>query len=385
MPSELASDPENKVMFLSFYPRKEDVSSGVIHARLNLKRDRERLSQSRDAFIAEWEKMFSLGKQELQTFLHIRDAGFVPDMIFISFFDGPALFLRHIFPRAFIVFYFSGFRSKAADAGRLQAVMDLQRGMAAQSNLYFVRSEAQKTSFPPALHPIIHVWPPHVNTGFFAPRPRSISMFFADISIAEGTELVTVHMKGAGSSQKNLMQVILGLLAHRPRCLAALTFGNGTAKDRWGQVLSSLPEDLRRRLFLAGGLDATAYRNLLCSSAVHIFPEHIRPPLQEMLETMGCGTLLMTPVSKEADEFLKDGETIAAFPEEGRERQLEAICRVLDHTEAFDPIREKGRRYVAEKCSDRAVFSHHLNFVMEEYRKFRETSPAPQPVSHSDM
>ena len=95
MPSELASDPENKVMFLSFYPRKEDVSSGVIHARLNLKRDRERLSQSRDAFIAEWEKMFSLGKQELQTFLHIRDAGFVPDMIFISFFDGPALFLRH--------------------------------------------------------------------------------------------------------------------------------------------------------------------------------------------------------------------------------------------------------------------------------------------------
>ena len=75
MPSELASDPENKVMFLSFYPRKEDVSSGVIHARLNLKRDRERLSQSRDAFVAEWEKMFSLGKQARQTFLHIRDAG----------------------------------------------------------------------------------------------------------------------------------------------------------------------------------------------------------------------------------------------------------------------------------------------------------------------
>lgn len=110
MPSRLASDPANKVMFLSFRPRQGETSKGVIHARLNLNRDRGRMVQSRDVFLAEWEKMFHLGKQALQTFIHIRDSGFIPDVILVSFFDGPALFLRHAFPDAFIVSYFNGFR-----------------------------------------------------------------------------------------------------------------------------------------------------------------------------------------------------------------------------------------------------------------------------------
>ena len=87
MPARLASNPENSVMFLSFHPRREDMPSGVIHARLNLTRHREPLPPNRDAFVFEWEKMLNLGKQALQTFTHIRDAGFVPDMIFVSFFD----------------------------------------------------------------------------------------------------------------------------------------------------------------------------------------------------------------------------------------------------------------------------------------------------------
>ena len=114
--------------------------------------------------------MFSLGKQALQTFLHIRDSGFIPDMIFVSFFDGPALFLRHIFPQAFIVSYFNGFRSKLADDGNCWLSWDRPKGVAAQSDLYFVRSEVQKNSFPPVLHPVIHVWPPYVDTALFPPH-----------------------------------------------------------------------------------------------------------------------------------------------------------------------------------------------------------------------
>ena len=372
MPSDLAADPANEVMFLSFHPRKENAPSGVIHARLNLNRDREHIPRNRDAFVSEWEKMFSLGKQAMQTLLHIRDSGFVPDMIYTSLFDGPALFLRHIFPHAFIIFYFNGFRSRGGDVGRFQAVMDFQRAMAAQSNLYFVRSEMQKSSFPPVLHPLVHVWPPHVDTEFFHPAPRNLSLFFPDEPPDSDRELITGHMKGSGHSQKELMRVMLDLLECRPHCLAAFAFENEAVRRQWQQALHALPEHLHRRLFLAGGLDGATYHHLLCSSTVYIFPEYASPPLQGMLEAMSCETLLMTPVSDGADEFLRHGETMVAFPKQGKERQLEAICRVIDHPEACDAIRKRGRKRIAARCSDRVVFFEHLNFVMNAYKNFKK-------------
>ena len=333
IPSRLASNAENTVMFLSFHARQKEASERIVHARLNLNRERGRVSQHDDVFLAECEKMFRLGKQALKTFIHIRDSDFIPDMIFVSFFDGPAIFLRHAFPHAFIVSYFNGFRGrtdKPEERMKAQAVMDLQRSMAAQSNLYFVRSEEQKSCFPKVLQPIIHVWLPHVNTQFFSPRPPVLSAFFPDIVPGEGRELVTMHMKGGESSAEKMMQVVLGLLTHRPACLVALTFGKGKAKERWESACASLPKGLRARLFLAEGLDDATYRNLLCSTDIHVFPERISPPLQEMLESMSCETLLMTPVSEENGSLLKDGETMLAFPESDGKAQLVGCWGLLD-------------------------------------------------------
>lgn len=370
IPSDLAADPTNEVMFLSFHPKKDNASSGIIHARLNLNRDRGRMLRGDDTFVMEWEKMFSLGKQALQTFLHIRDSGFIPDMIFVSFFDGPALFLRHIFPQAFIVSYFNGFRSKLADDGKLLAVMDLQRAMAAQSDLYFVRSEVQKNSFPPVLHPVIHVWPPYVDTALFHPMPRDLSLFFPHEAPNSDKELVTGHMKGTGRSQKELMWVIFDLLECRPHCLAALTFESEASKKQWQQVIYALPKHVRQRIFLAGGLDIERYHHLLCCSSVYVFPEYSNSPLQGMLETMSCETLLMTPVQEGADFLFLPEKTMLAYPEEGREKQREAICRVLDHLEEYDSVRQKGREVIAKKCDERVVLGEHLDFVMKEYEKF---------------
>ena len=367
MPARLASNPENSVMFLSFHPRREDMPSGVIHARLNLTRHREPLPPNRDAFVFEWEKMLNLGKQALQTFTHIRDAGFVPDMIFVSFFDGPALFLRHAFPHAFMISLFRGFRrSSEADDARFEAVMDMQKMTAAQSDLYFVRSEGQKKYFPSSLHSLIHVWPPYVNTEFFRPQPRRLSAFFSDAP--DDGELVTVHMKVGGDTSKTMMRLVLGLLVHRPHCRVALTFGSDAYRDRWRQAYRALPEEVGRRIFPAGGLDNAAYRTLLCSSTIHVFPEHTIPPLQEMLESMSCGTLLMMPASDDADEFFHDGKTMLALPKEGG-RQREAIGRVLDMSERFDGIRRNAREKIVEHCSEQAAVTGQMAFVMEEYRK----------------
>lgn len=375
MPSRLASDPANTVMFLSFRPRQGEASKGVVHARLNLNRDRGRMVQSRDAFLAEWEKMFHLGRQALQTFIHIRDSGFIPDVVLVSFFDGPALFLRHAFPNAFIVSYFNGFRGKKdspEDILKFQAVMDLQRSMVAQSDLYFVRSETQKLCFPRLLQPVIHVWPVYVDTEFFSPRSRDLSYFFPALSSEGEKELVTVHMKGGGGNSKQMMQVVLGLLIHRPDSLVALTFGKGAAKEHWEGIWSALPPELRERLFLAEGLDNVAYHKLLCSTTIHMFPESIHPPLQEMLESMSCETLLMMPLEAKENGLLRDGENMISMPEGNGEAQLKKICHVLDHAKDFEMVRKNARRTIEKNHSESVVFDRHIDILMNAYAAHHE-------------
>lgn len=367
IPSILAADPANKVMFLSFHPGKDDAPSRIVHVRLSIARDRERLARNKDTFVAEWEKMFSLGKQALRTFVHIREAGFTPDMIFTSLFDGPGLFLRHAFPKAWIVSYFNGFRSKTADDGRLRAVTDFQRTLIAQSDLYFVRSESQKRAFPPSLHPVIHLWPPYVDTDFFRPAPRDTALFFPGTDSDPGRELVTGHMKGTYDSQKKLIRVILDVLACRPFCLAALTFDNAASLQQWRQAIQALPARMSRRLFLAGGLDAVTYHRLLCSSSVYVFPEYESPPLQGMLETMSCETLLMSPVPKEGDGILLPGETMLPYPEENGQKQREAICRALDHAAEYAALKRRAREHIEKSCGEHIVFFEHLDFVMKAY------------------
>ena len=100
----LAADSANEVLFLSTFVRKDFSIPGVSRVRLRLNRDKG--GQEKDAFFLSWEKAYRIGRQTAHTLLHVRESGFVPDMILASSADGPGLFLRHVFPESFIVSYF---------------------------------------------------------------------------------------------------------------------------------------------------------------------------------------------------------------------------------------------------------------------------------------
>lgn len=110
------------------------------------------------------------------------------------------------------------------------------------------------------------------------------------------------------------------------------------------------------------------YRSLLRSSTVHLFPEFLRPPLQEMLESMSCAGLVMTPVRDEQDEYLLAARTMLPLPEQDRRHQLEALCHVLEHSRTFDKVRLQACRRVFETCDETVVCTQHLNFVLDAYR-----------------
>ncbi|WP_346664644.1 glycosyltransferase [uncultured Mailhella sp.] len=368
LPARLAADPENRVMFLSYHARSGGADDNVAHARFRL--DRTENAQESDPFFAAWGKAFRLGRQAFRTFCHIRDSGFVPDMIFITFFDGPALFVRRAFPEAFVTSYFGALRVRDADvASRLDALADVQNHQALQSDLCFVRSEAQKARFAAPLQPRLHVLPPFVDTTFFSPGHGELREFFPD---ENARELVVFHMKGASRAAAEGAQTALALLAGRPSCCAALAFGNERARDLWRERGAALPERLRQRLLFVGGLDKNDYRALLCAADVHVFPENEDPPLQEMLETMSCETLLMTPEGGRNPLFVP-GETVETFPADASmEERARRIAAALDGREESLRIRRRGRSVMERRCNEASVLDEHLRFVLAAFARTRQ-------------
>ena len=368
LPARLAADPENRVMFLSYHARSGGADDNVAHARFRL--DRTENAQESDPFFAAWGKAFRLGRQAFRTFCHIRDSGFVPDMIFITFFDGPALFVRRAFPEAFVTSYFGALRVRDADvASRLDALADVQNHQALQSDLCFVRSEAQKARFAAPLQSRLHVLPPFVDTTFFSPGHGELRDFFPD---ENARELVVFHMKGASRAAAEGAQTALALLAGRPSCCAALAFGNERARDLWRERGAALPERLRQRLLFVGGLDKNDYRALLCAADVHVFPENEDPPLQEMLETMSCETLLMTPEGGRNPLFVP-GETVETFPADASmEERARRIAAALDGREESLRIRRRGRSVMERRCNEASVLDEHLRFVLAAFARTRQ-------------
>lgn len=371
MPAALASDPANEVMFLSFYPRDDASTPGVVHARLRL--DREPVVPGSEPYVEEWGRAFKLGRQTYRTLRRIRDSGFVPDMLFVAFSGGPALFIRHVFPEAFLVSCFDVMRRRDEGqdrAERFMAVRDMQIYQLTQSDMGAARSEAQKRTFPSALRPRLFILPPHVDTDFFSPRAEDATEFFPQAVAASEGDVVTFHMKGAGRSAHGAARTVWGLLSQRPQCRVALTFGNNGVRETWEKLCASLPDDWRHRLFFAGGLDRETYRRLLRVTSAHVFPEYARPPFQEMLESMSCETLALVPAPDGDDDLLKDGETVLTLPEDS-DAQIAKIGAALDHTEEAERVRKNARRVMASRCDERAVFSEFMAQVMAEYETFQ--------------
>ena len=368
LPARLAADPENRVMFLSYHAMSRGADDNVAHARFRL--DRTENAQESDPFFAAWDKAFRLGRQAFRTFCHIRDSGFVPDMIFITFFDGPALFVRRAFPEAFVTSYFGALRVRDADvSARFDALADVQNHQALQSDLCFVRCEAQKACFAVPLQSRLHVLPPFVDTAFFSPGHGELREFFPGV---DARELAVFHMKGSAHAAAEGAQTALALLAGRPSCCAALAFGSERARDLWRERGASLPERLRRRLLFVGGLDKIDYRALLCAADVHFFPENEEPPLQEMLETMSCETLLMTPEGGR-NPLLVPGETVETFPADAyMEERARCIAGALDRREESMRIRRRGRRVMESCCNEASVLNAHLRFVLAAFERTRQ-------------
>ena len=365
----LAADSANEVLFLSTFVRKDFSIPGVSRVRLRLNRDKG--GQEKDAFFLSWEKAYRIGRQTAHTLLHVRESGFVPDMILASSADGPGLFLRHVFPESFIVSYFDRWKKMPEtkeERDRLKASLSLQSYQMGQSNLYFILSEWQRRLFPPMLQKAVRVMPCFVDTDFFSSgactESRAENMMKSD-------ELLVFHIKEQrGEPLQHCLSVIADVLSFRPQCRAALCTGRESIRQAWERAISQWPESLRPRISVELFGSLKEYRDFLCAATLHIFPDASAAQPHELLECMSCGSLLMVPRNNAHSDFLNVGKNCLEWPDSSIKARTEAVCSALDMKDRLSFMSSSAREVVSSQFSQKVVLPEHVKAIKKEYDIF---------------
>ena len=131
MAASLAALPGNEVLFASEYGRRDFSLPGVKRVLLKKPKDRKKAAVSistpaLDAGERDWTMAYLRGRATASSLMGVLAEGFEPDMVILSGSMGNGLFVRNLFPEAFLVGYADWyFRDEAETRYPLSTMPDI--------------------------------------------------------------------------------------------------------------------------------------------------------------------------------------------------------------------------------------------------------------------
>jgi len=367
--SYFAAMPENDVLFASRYERRSFSLSGVRRVQFRAPRERSGTPPG-DTLVREWSRAVAMGRQAYSSFLQMLRLDYEPDMVLFSAGNGVSLFLERAFPRAFRVAYLDSSltRTEAEDPDSRAATLMVQGASLFESHMAFAFSSRQRDSIPLILRPSVEVIPLSVDTTFFSPASAS-PMKDERSGCAYTGEMVSVSIKKTeGLLESGLLKVVTALLLHRPSCRIYLSCGFNGGIQFLQRYFSRLDEAHLSRLHISDFLKRSDYRDMLCASSLHVCPASPGSLLVEMLETMSCGSVLL---SAPADPALMPGRNMVAWPQAPRQ-QFECINRLLDDAAARRMIGMNARKTAVESFRQEEFLPRHAEKLLLCCRQWKE-------------
>ncbi len=355
-----AADPSNEVLFASRYERRCFAVPNVRRAQFRAPRAKN--VGIKDPLVAEWMRASELGRQALSSFLQIRRTGFLPDMVLFSGGNGVSLFLDRAFPESYRVAYLdSSVANRSTDPdGRTSSLM-VQGLTLFECHSAYAFSAWQRDAFPPVLRPAIGIIPLAVDTDFFS--PEAASPFFNGL---HPREMVSFSLKSPDALVgSGLLRVVTALLLRRPFCHVLLACGFSES-DQLYKAFERLGKECLDRLHICEFLRRPAYRDMLCASSVHICPQRTDRLLVEMLDTMSCGSVLMTALPEDENP-LKNGVNMLEWPDTPH-AQFDAICALLDNASLHAQLGANAREAILSGYDQKDALPRHAEELLRGYR-----------------
>lgn len=239
------------------------------------------------------------GRATASSLMGVLAEGFEPDMVILSGSMGNGLFVRNLFPEAFLVGYADWyFRDEAETRYPLSTMPDiplaprnirntLQAKNFFDCNCHFTTTEWQREQYPEGMRGLISVLRKCVDTEFFAPDPAS-RFSFGDCELTERQEIVTLSVRDAARLREGGFWCELpSLLSARPDChVVLISTGKEVRLDSLRESMAAFPSGMRGRIHLLDFLPPGAYRDLLRVSSLHLCKDISFMLPSELLEAM---------------------------------------------------------------------------------------------------
>lgn len=382
--------PETTTLFASEYGRRDFALEGVQRVLLSRPKDKKSKPDLSDLEKLEWDMnmAFQRGRMTASSFLKLRSAGFIPDILISSATMGNSLFVRTVFPEAFMVAYGDWYFKKetATPAAKNSSSQrnssarlrnSLQLLTLSDSNWTFTSTEWQKKQYPAMISEEMQTIPLSVDTDFFSPLPEA-RFQFAGCDLSDVQELVTISASGMEYSEHLFLFIksLPALLARRKKChVAILTGGEPHALSSLLGEMSWSDAEAVQRVHILSSLPQDAYRTLLRASSLYVYPFGSMMLSSGLIEAMSCGCPLLAGDSEVVREVISGGKNGFLYATEDSISLANSMAELLECSPYMANIRDAARHSAQEKYSVNKALKKNVALLLERFAQWRAYRP----------
>lgn len=272
-----AAQPGHEILFASCRGRRDFSVPGVRHVVLFPSRSRRLAGDGAGTAL---DRAVETGRQALQAFRLLRKSGFVPDMVLLSSALEQGLFLRDVFPEAFVACFAESLPSDGLAGDGKGLVRHLLQCRQMQQSDLVIRLTAGRPHPYGERVPHAVALPYPVDTDYFAPAGDGAGRR------ADGDGLVLCAVRDAADVGR-LLRLAEALLERRPDCRPVLLCESASGRERLAALAASLPSGVE----VPERLSLPVYRDALRTAAVITAPDAACLPASVLLEAMSCGVV----------------------------------------------------------------------------------------------
>jgi glycosyltransferase involved in cell wall biosynthesis len=314
----------------------------------------------------------------------LREAGWVPDLVYSHTGWGTGAFVQDVFPEAKFVKYCEWFYNNSAASTEflrpsrpflprfvtslmnVPVLADLMR-----ADLLIAPTEWQRSQFPQHMRGTIEIAPDGIDTDLFRPDPQATFTTDDGRTFRPGDRVVTYVARGADPFRgfKPFIEALAIVQAGDPQAEAIIVgdrsvyYGTGHGTEQhFHEVMAEAGID-RTRTHFAGRLPYDVYRRVLQVSAAHVYLTVPFVLSWSALEALSAGCALVGSDTAPVREFVVHGENGLLADFFDPEAIALQISAALAGGAAIDRLRRNARQTIVDRWSAESAVAHHTALV----------------------
>ena len=349
----------------------------ILHPQIKilLHKSPKKIKRETHPYLQDHESHVRRGQSVARVLISLRDNGLIPDVVVCHPGWGEGLFVKDIFPKAFLInyceYYYQGgegdsgfdpeFPQTLDDLARLriknntllQSLMACDRG--------FSPTNWQKTRHPIELQSKITVMHEGIDTSFI--KPNSDASLEIEIGVHKfkaSDEIVTFVSRNLEPYRgfHTLIRSLPLLQKLRPNSKIIIVGGDSVSYGRSPPEGNTYREIYRAevanqvdwsRVFFVGRIPYSIYLKVLQISSVHVYLTYPFVLSWSMLEAMASGCLVVASRTPPVEEVIEDGANGVLFDFFDYQALATRLAEILKEPNKFQAIRLAARNTIIDK------------------------------------